>query len=140
MKIIKFIVVTGLIVALTSIIPMFLLNQALTLPIVNVEGVGFGGAAGYLTKITSDSNATREIKENAVSMLEVYQDSIKYKNDTFGRYSTYLFVISGIILIVFGITLSKFTDKKFIASCLITAGIITLCFCGYAFLQIMALN
>ena len=140
MKILKFVLVTGLIVVLTSVIPMFLLNQALTLPIVNVEGSGFGGVVGYVTKITSDSNATQEIKENAVSMLEVYQDSIKYKNETYGRYSSYLFALSGIILITFGFALSKFTDKKFISTCLITAGIITLCFCGYAFIIVMSLQ
>ena len=138
MKILKFILMIGLIVTITSIIPMFLFKQAMDLSPFSkpVEGSYFGGVVGYLTKITSDSNATLEIKENAAKMSSVYHDVLKYKNEKFGIYSGYLVVILGIILIIFGITLSRLTGKKFICSCLITAGFITLCFCAYTFITI----
>lgn len=142
MDIIKFILVTGLIVVITCIIPMFLFNEAIDISSIvkPVEDSGFYGVAGYGLKIVSDPNATPEIKENVSNITKIYTDTLNYKNVTFGRYSSYLFAISGIILIIFGITISKLTDKKFISSCLIAAGIITICFCVYGFITIMTLH
>jgi|GEM_PF-2615747 len=126
MKILKFILATFLILLITAGIPIYSFYKGtITQYFSKVEGVPMEGPAGYLQKIIQDENATQDIKNNSVKLLQEYSNVyVGEKKDVLNLFFCTSLLL-GLTIITFGIVLLKIKHYKIVSLSIITAGTIS---------------
>lgn len=138
MKILKFILITIIIICIAGIVPLLLYKTTMdtSSTLEDVEGTEFKGLAGYYSKIILDQNVTTEIRENANNMLESATKILNYKNTKYNTLVIYLLFVLDVFIIAFGIILNRLVSNKSFGNCFILAGIISLIICIYILVMI----
>ena len=135
MKIFKFILVTLIIVIFTGIIPFFIYNKLNDTSYYSNPT----GPAKYLTNIIQNENATQEIKDETINLMQEYSNMLHYNKENLMNLFIYISALFAISLIAIGIFLLKKTDYKSFGKCLIIAGVISIIIFMYIYFYTLSL-
>ena len=127
MKVLKFILITFLILVITAGIPLYV-NKITSdnTHLIKVEDSHFSGPYGYVENIIADENVDDEVKDGITNFSEAYQTLMQEEKEDFSKLFLTISLILGITIIFFGILLLKATKLKLFASSVTTAGVISL--------------
>ena len=127
MKVLKFILITFLILVITAGIPLYVHKiTSDNTHLIKVEDSHFSGPYGYVENIIADENVDNEVKDGITNFSEAYQTLMQEEKEDFSKLFLTISLILGITIIFFGILLLKATKLKLFASSVITAGVISL--------------
>lgn len=127
MKVLKFILITFLILVITAGIPLYVHKiTSDNTHLIKVEDSHFSGPYGYVENIIADENVDDEVKDGITNFSEAYQTLMQEEKEDFSKLFLTISLILGITIIFFGILLLKATKLKLFASSVITAGVISL--------------
>ena len=135
MKFFKFILVTLIIVIFTGIIPFFIYNKLNDTSYYSNPT----GPAKYLTNIIQNENATQEIKDETINLMQEYSNMLHYNKENLMNLFIYISALFAISLIAIGIFLLKKTDYKSFGKCLIIAGVISIIIFMYIYFYTLSL-
>ena len=135
MKIFKFILVTLILVIFTGIIPFFIYNKLNDTSYYSNPT----GPAKYLTNIIQNENATQEIKDETINLMQEYSNMLHYNKENLMNLFIYISALFAISLIAIGIFLLKKTDYKSFGKCLIIAGVISIIIFMYIYFYTLSL-
>lgn len=127
MKVLKFILITFLILVITAGIPLYV-NKITSdnTHLIKVEDSHFSGPYGYVENIIADENVDDEVKDGITNFSEAYQTLMQEEKEDFSKLFLTISLVLGISIIFFGILLLKATKLKLFASSVTTAGVISL--------------
>lgn len=135
MKFFKFILVTLIIVIFTGIIPFFIYNKLNDTSYYSNPT----GPAKYLTNIIQNENATQEIKDETINLMQEYSNMLHYNKENLMNLFIYISALFAISLIAIGIFLLKKTNYKSFGKCLIIAGVISIIIFMYIYFYTLSL-
>ena len=135
MKIFKFILVTLILVIFTGIIPFFIYNKLNDTSYYSNPT----GPAKYLTNIIQNENATQEIKDETINLMQEYSNMLHYNKENLMNLFIYISALFAISLIAIGIFLLKKTNYKSFGKCLIIAGVISIIIFMYIYFYTLSL-
>ena len=135
MKIFKFILVTLILVIFTGIIPFFLYNKLNDTSYLSNSM----GPSKYLTNIIQNENATQEIKDETINLMQEYSNILHYNKENLMNLFIYISALFAISLIAIGIFLLKKTNYKSFGKCLIIAGVISIIIFMYIYFYTLSL-
>lgn len=127
MKIVKFIIYVLISITILVGIPFFIKSN------INIDNyyttgqnVSISGPMGYFGIIANDSNATADIKQKSVDLMEQYITIIKGLSKDFNFLILILEILLAISLTIIGFLMLKYKNDKIAAYALFTSSIISI--------------